>query len=488
MSQPCPGSTPNAALPTVQLVLPRNLLAPQQYRVTWAPARTSPPTPAGSAPRGTLAHGPLHLQPVGALTLALVPRLQDGPLQRLPVQARPWPHPGSRTMTAPSGLALVYQPAAGEACPSGASAWEGWLARNAPEYRLACAALVPDVAVLWWPAEGPPQAWLRCGDAWAALQGPAAARPSPASPWRPIQHLALPGARMHDTRRDALPLTAQAANDETVAVEADVPVRHSRQAAALGAPVLGRLQRSLWVVVGCDTTGSLLAHSLARMGVNLQVLDPATMAAHSLDADLPPLHEGQPKPVALQHLLRGLLRPGTRCDARALTIASPAAGSLLASADGLLCCTTNPEARDWANAWSQAMLKPLLAVRTGRGPAGCQAELQLALPGLGCLRCGPRPLRGVPADVGRAGQATPRSWQGVATHAALRMLENLYDGRLSQPLLRQLVETADGSLEVRDLLAPGGGSTGCDACTPLAGRGLPLVLRVMSQAPRRRAA
>jgi hypothetical protein len=206
------------------------------------------------------------------------------------------------------------------------------------------------------------------------------------------------------------------------------------------------------------------------------------MAASSLQADLPPLHEGQPKPVALQQLLRGVLRPGARCDVRALTVASPAAGSLLAGADGLLCCTANPQARRWANAWAQALLKPLLAVRTQAGAQGFQAELQLLLPGAGCLACNPS-TAALPATEGAAAQASARSWQGVAAHAALRLLEHLYAGRITAPLLRQLRETEDGGLLVQDRPGHSAAQPGCACCRSLAGAGPAAALAAMSTAP-----
>ncbi|MBQ0942233.1 ThiF family adenylyltransferase [Ideonella sp. 4Y16] len=458
-------SAPDAALP-LQLTLPRPLLD-QQLQRPW-PAPSSAPASA----LGTLAHGPLTLHALGSQVQALIPRLHSGPPQRLPVQACRGPATQRAWHDAPSGLALLYRSAHGEACPATPAAWDVWLARSAPEHRLACAALVPDIAVLWLQPDGSLHAWLRTGDAWAALQGQPGAR----SAWHPVAHVALPGAGMLDSRRDA----AEPLPDDT-------PLRHSRLGAALGAPVLSRLQRSRWMVVGCDTVGSLLAHSLARMGVNLQLLDPAPMSASSLLADLPPLHEGQPKPVALQHQLRGLLRPGARCDARALSVASPAAGSLLAGADGLLCCTTDPQARRWANAWSQALLKPLLAVRTQAGPQGFDAELQLVLPGAGCLVCGaggPDPA----APLHSAHQASARSWQGVAAHAALRLLEHLYAGRVAVPLRRRLSETPDGGLQVLDHDVRAAARMDCPVCHTLVGAGPAAVQATMNATATRRAA
>lgn len=469
----------------VQLVLPRHLLTAQLQRS--APASTAT---TNAQPRGTLAHGPLYLQAPAGERMALVPQLQNGPPQRLPVTARIAPGPASAAGPAagapspPASLALVYRATAGEAPPPNPTAWDAWLARCAPEYRLACTALVPDVAVLWLQADGAACGWLRTGDAWAALQGE-----QTRTRWLPMQHLALPGAYMLNTRRSSAttapapsawqPASHPTAAAPTAAVTEEPTLRHSRLEGALGADVLHNLQASLWLVVGCDTTGSMLAHSLARMGVNLLVLDPAPMDAHSLDADLPPLREGQPKPVALQHLLRGLLRPGARCDARVLSVASPAAGSLLALADGLLCCSANPQARLWANAWAQALLKPLLAVRTTAGAAGCAAELQLVLPGAGCLACGQNQ---APAAAVAPARPAPRSWQGVAAHATLRLLEHLYAGTATTPVVRHLAETPEGGLDVQDRSVPAPARLHCPLCQRLAGRGLAAVRGAMLDA------
>lgn len=493
-----PGGTAAAAT-SVQLVLPRSLLDAQ--------LRHASPKQPGAPTAGTLAHGPLTLQALATQVQALVASLQSGPPQRLAVTHRSAPAP-QRPL--PSSLALLYIAPPGEAPPPEPAQWENWLTTRAPEFRLACTALVPDVALLWLRRDGLATAWLRTGDAWAALQdgcSPGSAA-NARHTWLRIHRIALPGAQMlswasagHATPQHApftlmpgksanapAPLQPPGHAIEPPADEdfdTDTPtIRHSRQAAALGPRVLARIQRSRFVLVGSSSTGSMLGHSLARMGASLLVLDPARMAPHNLDGDLPPLHEGQPRPVALQHLLRGLLRPGARSDARALPISSPAAASLLAEADFVLCCTANPAARLWTNAWALALLKPLLAVRTAAGRIGgdghesLQAELHLLPPATGCLQCAGSPSpAGAPAWTEHS--ATPRSWHGVAAHAALRLLEHLYDGRMPGPLVRHLAETEDGGLQVQDSSASPSARLHCPLCQRLQGAGLSAVQPAM---------
>ena len=466
----CPATS--TALP-VQLVLPRNALHAHLLRKPSLAGSTE------SAQFGTLAHGPLRLQKLGLCTQALVPYLKEGAPQRLPVVASLALANRATlvTLAGPEALALMYCASPRETRPSVPAEWEIWLASCAPEFRLACTALVPDVVVLWLQADGQASAWLRTGDSWVALHG------TPTHPsWRQIEHLALPGAHMLDTQRDGSGLT-----DPAPTAEEPSAIRYSRLAGALGPKVLQRLQNSLWLVVGCDTTGSMLAHSLARMGVNLLVLDPAPMAAYSLDADLPSLHEGKAKPIALQHLLRELLRPGARCDARALSVASPTVGNLMAMADGMLCCTSNSGARLWANAWAQALLKPLLAVRTAAHPAGFEAELHLLPPGTGCLVCSGNVPALATVNPPKYSK-TPRSWQGVAAHATLRLLEHLYDGRAAGPVVRHIAETENDGLRVQDRHVPSAARLSCPVCHGLAGAGMAAVQRAMLSASGRKSA
>lgn len=478
---------------SLELVVPRSLLdllaVPAPYR-------------AGT---GRLANGRLNLQALSDRIQALVAGLELGPPQRLPLAARPAARGGGGSA---SGLAVLYAAAPDEAAPTGPAPCEAWLARHAPEFRLACNSLRPDVALLWLGSDGHAQAWLRPGDAWAAVadrgDGAAGSDRSDASaqrpPWRPFGSVRLPGAQMLTMHRTAAgelrwPRTADPSSEPTPTptpapahpqpallapginqpAEPDRAGRYSRLAAALSAPVLVRLQALRFAVVGCDRSGSMLAHSLGRMGAKLLLLDPARMTPASLDADLPALHEGQAKPVALQHLLRGLQRPGARCDARALSASSPAAGQLLAETDVVLCCTANPEAQHWAQAWALALLKPLLLLQTGRSGERLWAQLWLLPPGTGCLQCRADQRAGLARHrtPAKLPQATPRSWQGVAAHAALRLLEQHLAGRVPGGLRRHLEEDLDSARWTASDTAWGARDAAtCPACRLYQGTGL----------------
>lgn len=474
---------------SLELVVPRSLLdllaAPDPHR-------------AGT---GQLANGRLNFQALSDRIQALVAGHQLGLPQRLPLAARPaarsggWPE---------RGLAVLYAAAPDEAPPTGPAPCEAWLARHAPEFRLACNSLRPDVALLWLGSDGRAQAWLRPGDGWAAVadrgDGAAGCDHSDASvhrpAWRPFGSVRLPGAQMltmhrtaagelrwprptnpsSDLSSDSDPDPAHAqpamfAPGVNEPAEPDRAGRYSRLAAALSAPVLTRFQALRFAVVGCDRSGSMLAHSLGRMGANLLLLDPARMTPESRDADLPALHEGQAKPVALQHLLRGLQRPGARCDARALSASSPAAGQLLAETDVVLCCTANPEAQHWA----LALLKPLLLLQTGRTGERLWAELWLLPPGTGCLQCRADQRAGLERHRTPANppQAAPRSWQGVAAHAALRLLEQHLAGRVPGGLRRHLEEDLDSARWTSSDTAWGArDAVTCPACRLYQGTGL----------------
>ena len=490
---PGPANAPPGA--AVHLVLPRPLLDEQ---LALAAARPAGP----AAAPGWLAHGRLCLQAHWPLTQALVASLVAGAPQRLPAAA--WrthtqaDHPLQRPI--PDGLALFYLAAPDEPAPG--SDWDAWLARQAPEHRLSTQALLADLALLWLRPDGLALARFRPGEGWAALQA-TGRRNAPATlphGWHPVAELSLPGAGML-----RLPLLATAAPPAGPGDEGDagdpLPVegRHSRQAAALGPQVLARLQACRFGLVGSGRIGSVLAHSLVRLGSSLLVLEPDRMSPHSLDGDLPPLHEGRPKADALQCQLRGLLRPGARLDTRALAVASPAAGALLGDCDILLCCVDNDAARLWANAWALATLKPLLVVATGLHPHGAEADLRLLPPGSGCLACtggfsqlaelpaqlalpGPVP---TPADFRQQRPGSLRSWGVMAAHAGLRMVEHLVAGHLRRALFRRLAETEAGGLQVQDWAPPAHQGLHCPLCQRLQGAGLaavqPALVRALAQ-------
>lgn len=443
---------------------------------------------AGAGAAATLiAHGPLALHSAWGDTVALVGPLRTGGFRR---------EQGAVRQT--RGVALLACAPAGDRPPAGPAEWEAWLGRHASGFRLAAHTANPVLAVLWLRPDGV---------AAAACRMP----PGPdrgGAQWHPITGLRLPGAGMHlihlpatwhtgvpgrATPQAALPAPEADADAEDGSGPA-APGRYSRQAAALGDDVLARLQASRIAVVGTGRIGSAVAHSLARMGASLLLLDPDVMEDHNLDGDLPPLHEGRPKVQAAARYLRGLVRPGAVVDARVLPIASPAAGALLAGADVVLCCVDNDAARLWANAWALALLKPFVDMATGVHAHGAEADLRCLPPGTGCLACvggfaqGGQLLQqlqsaqppATPADVRQQRRGSLRSWGQISAHLGLRLLEQLYAGQLDRALHRRVSETPDGGLQVRDFSPPRPGlapaSTGtCPVCAALQGAGLAAV-------------
>jgi hypothetical protein len=468
-----------------------------------------------------LAHGPMVLQPVAGALLALVPRLLVGPPRALP--------PGSATLDDASctgrqphaqGLAVVVRAPAGHAPPSepralhalstaaaAAAAWDEWLARQAPEHRLASRARLADLLLLWCRDSAPYFALLRRGDGWARLARhapwtlPAAGMADGQRPhWVVVPTLDLPGSGMRRQRLNQVDCAPPAEVADQMASGAQpLPARpsgarHSRQALALTPAVLQRLQRQRVGIVGCGTVGAALASSLVRMGIDVCVLDPADMTARHLQADLPPWCEGQPKVQALRRQLRGLYVTERQIDGRALPSASPAAGSLLAACDIVVAAAPDAAARA-AEAWALALLKPLLVIATDvaapgasawpeptlapvappaeAAPAAMQAWLALLPPGAGCLQCmghWPTTKSAVTGGV----QPRLRSWSVLVANLGLRLLEHLAAGRLQSALVRHLTNGPDGSLQVRDWrpLAP---RAGCARCRALAGAGLQAV-------------
>lgn len=553
---PGPGRQPWAP-PTpvpLRLVLPRAAL--DERLAAWlAPA--GPGTPHATA---HTSHAPLTLQPDGDRVLALAGPLQPGPPLRLPATARrppaqpadplqrPWPtgllllhlaplhEPPPDEASASASGATAADPPAG--LPSAAGpGWDHWLARTAPEHRLASPTLQADLLVCWLRADGQVRLVFCPGYGWGRLHPPAAApagwaQPSAqASRWLPVPELWLPGPEQLRLVVDATTGTATerlAADTDTQAPDTEAPDatpgRHTAQATALGPAVLRRWQGCCFGLVGAGRAGSVLAHSLLRSGAGVRVVDPDTMSPHSLDGDLPAGFDGQPKVAALAHQLRGLARPGTVLDARCLPVACAAAGWLLAGADILVAAADNDAAALWANAWALALLKPLLVVGTGMHPQGAEADLRLLPPGTGCLACvggfsqratltaqlaqrgtpaaqlAPPAQGGAPpaaaaadADAEAAADAAAeqrngslRSWGLLATHTGMRMLEQLVAGQLRGALFRRLIETADGGLQVQDWVPPDAARRACPLCSRLLGAGLtavtPQVLMAVVQA------
>lgn len=435
-----------------------------------------------------IAHGSLVLQAAAGHSLALA-----GPLRPTPL-ADAWTPPdplqGPRDGVCLVVLASARPPMVAPTLPSA----EDWLQRHASAWRLSSRALRPALALLWMSDAGEGfLGWRSATGRWSAMawldlpgsglrrvfMGLTTARPVMGDGPRPI---GVPGPTMNPP--PALPPDAQADPDLD---------RYSRQRLALGAPVLHTLQHRSTVVIGLGRTGSPLVHSAVRLGMPVLGLDPDVVEPHNLDGDFSPLHEGWTKAAALRKQLTPLARPGAAPDLRALDVASPAAGALIAATDGaIVTAVDNSRALLWANAWALALGRVHIVIASGLNPSGgpgglAEAELRVLLPGEACVLCAgglAEPVDRVLASLGEphAPRAAPfsderpgslRSWSVLAGHHALRALEQVAAGRVRHSLFRRLTEQDDGGLRVeeRTVLKPVGGVE-CPMCRQLGGAGL----------------
>ena len=432
-----------------------------------------------------LAHGSLVLQTAGDDILALTGPLYIGPL------ADAWTPPDPLQGTRDGVCLVVLAPARSSlAAPTLPSA-ECWLQRHAPAWRLSSRALRPAMTLFWMSDVG--EGFLGWRNA--------------AGCWAPIAWLDLPGSGLRRVFMDpstARPIVANAPRlfgiqgphldqQSMPQTEPDPDTdldRYSRQRLALGAPVLHKLQHRSTVVIGLGRTGSPLVHSAVRLGMPVLGLDPDVVAPHNLDGDFSPMYEGWSKAAALRKQLTPVARPGATPDLRAIDVASPAAGVLIAATDGaIVTCVDNSRAMLWANAWALALGRVHIVISSGlSGPGGlAETELRILLPSEACVLCAgglaepvervlaslgmPHTPRDAPFSDERPGSL--RSWSVLAGHHGLRALEQVAAGRVRHSLFRRLTEQDDGGLRVeeRAVLRPVGWVE-CTMCRHLGGAGL----------------
>lgn len=278
--------------------------------------------------------------------------------------------------------------------------------------------------------------------------------------------------------------------------------RWSRTAGALGEPAWHRLVSLRYAVVGCGRTGSLIAASLARMGVcQLVLIDPDIVEPHNLDGDgYLPSDVGRPKAEALAGTL-GEINPDLTVTPCAESVTSLTALSLLKAADFLLCCADNDGARWAAGLLAALYLKPLLDLGVGihRAPDSpvhpvtrsplqqtLGADIRLVIPGDACLAC----LGGVAnadhvaatfrsrtdEESFQAGRnwrreraGSFRSLNQIATGLGLRLVEDFVAGRVERSAWLRLEYSGDGSPTIIANYPPR--TTACMLLCKHAGRG-----------------
>lgn len=501
--RPPPAGTPSPLATSVAasatLGTPTTLVLPlATLQALWHESRTTSSLSrnatldANTARRNTgtllIAHGSLVLQSAGLQTQALV-----GPLRTTPLADAWTPPDPMQGLREGVSLVAIAPASARDTTPTLPTA-EDWLAQHAPAWRLVSRALRPALALFWMSADGagflgwrsPTGEWSAI--AWLELPGSGLRRVTMGqNPSRlPVQPVFLSNPAA--ASGDLLPAYNSEANPDPE-LDPDLD-RFSRQRLALGAPVLHTLQHRSTVVIGLGRTGSPLVHSAVRLGMPVLGLDPDVVEPHNLDGDFSPLHEGWTKAAALRKQLSPLARPGAAPDLRALDVASPAAGALIAATDGaIVTAVDNSRALLWANAWALALGRVHIVIASGLvSPGGlAEAELRVLLPGEACVMCAgglAEPLERVLASLGTA--HTPRSaplseerpgslrsWSVLAGHHALRALEQVAAGRVRHSLFRRLTEQDDGGLRVeeRTVLRPVGGVE-CPMCRQLGGAGL----------------
>lgn len=295
----------------------------------------------------------------------------------------------------------------------------------------------------------------------------------------PLQALRLVGAEM---------ATLIPGQTETVP-----PTDHtgpwSRTRGALGAPdVWPRLTALHACLIGVSRTGSLLATSLARLGVqHLTLLDPDVVEAHHLDSmdGVTPADVGRAKVTAVATSLH-TLAPALRLTALPQRLTEPAALVRVKEADVLLCCVDNDAARLLATTLATLYLKPLIDVGTGivftpDAQRQMGADVRCVLPGEACLLCAGglvqeaearrtlatwSPVRAatspVPWQTQRAGSL--RTLNHLAAHLGLQMWLDLVAGRLATSCWAQVEFDAQGRLQVRYPPLPPVATTACVLC------------------------
>lgn len=432
-------------------------------------------TPTTPASGHILAHAGLVLQLAGMQCSALA-----GPLHTTPL-ADAWQSP-TPLQSAHDGVCLIALTKSADHLPAPSlTTAENWLIAHAPAWRLACRALRPVLVVLWLSNSGAGFLGWRSQDGeWAGI------------PWLDLPGSGLRRVRMQreiDPPRSTLISSDNATDIESFKTPRLDQGRYSRVREALGNGVLETLQNRTTIFVGLGRTGAPLLHSAVRMGMPVLGLDPDVVETHSLDSDFSPLLEGWTKAAALSRQFTPFSRPGASVDLRALDVASPAAGALIAACDGpIVSSLDNSRALLWAGAWALALNRVHIIVASGlSGPGGlAEAEIRVILPGEGCVLCVgglAEPLEQVRGQllqthVARAEdfrQERPgslRSWSVLAGHHALRALEQVATGRIRHSLFRRLTEQADGGLQVQErrTLRPLGRPT-CPLCQAIQGAG-----------------
>ena len=389
---------------------------------------------------------------------------------------------------------------------------ENWLARDYTLFdphdippqgalRVVLAAAPPPLPDLHWPTASPHSllghlylgqgAWR--GQAWGFVRvGQGIER---------IETLDLVGPGMH-----RLPLmdASKPAGDASLGGRPDSdrpPARWSRTAGALGGvDVWRRLVSRRFAVIGVGRTGSMVAASLAGLGVSrLSLIDPDRLEEQNLGemVSVRPEDCGSRKVDAVAGALRSVLSgTSTEIDPAPVSITDPQGLAAARECDVLCCCSDNDAARLAVAVIAALYHRVLLDIGTGiffgdasasehgsgQGawtpaaprPREMGADVRLVLPGDGCLLC-----RGSLSAYGQAVEDLCRrrppallseqtrsrragslaSLNQVACGLGMQMLQDLFAGRIGRSTWARLEAKAqDGearlSLHYPEATAP----------------------------------
>jgi hypothetical protein len=272
-----------------------------------------------------------------------------------------------------------------------------------------------------------------------------------------------------------MPILANTTTPRLTPLPPALALRFSRLIGTLGPLAWHRLTDSHIVVAGCGRTGSLVALSLARLGLaRVTLIDPDHLEEHNLDAmdgvgmtDL-----GRPKVHAVRDAMQAVWPQG-RVIAHARSLTALDALPLLRAGEVLISCVDDDGAR-WAAAVAATLyLMPLLDIGVGVHGQGAQrqmgADVRLALPGDGCLLCWggvarPEQVATLRGATGRRAHAV-RDWRDeragslrslnqIAVGLGLRLLEDLYAGRVNGSRWVRLSIDAGGTPTIMPMPAP----------------------------------
>ncbi len=262
-----------------------------------------------------------------------------------------------------------------------------------------------------------------------------------------IQTVKLVGPGMHRlsmSTGDTLPSAIELPAHDTE--------RWSRAIGALGNEQWHGLRTLHVGVIGTGRTGSVLATSLARLGVrNLTLIDPDRLELHNTDAmDCVTEHDiDKLKVTSVQRELQRITGDAATITALPDSITTLRAFVQAKAVDVLISCVDHDGARLATALIATLYLKPLIDIGAGIFGAGNQRELgadiRLILPDERCLLCfgglantararemltGRAVSPAVPWHRERAGSL--RSLNQLAAHFALRLLEDFVSDRLQQ--------------------------------------------------------